>query len=1067
MPAVSKESFMNKSGPQSDEEISDDITGMDDTADAEIEADGLDDVEDMDDHEQEAPKVEEAVEGIKNSTYLCDEEKKYLTIFIESDSKTAKDMAFAKLWEFCEKPVISALHSFERSKSYDYADVDDLMQDTMIRLYNALSRFHDNPNGYGLFRGDSQLSTYVTRVAINLAKNKRTYNQRRSYNKHFEFSESHDDNDDDSLSYIIQSEIQQTNPEMFETESPEVAAYNMALCDHYEQAFEALLLDSIEKADCYALREGTEGYTTRQINPETGKRFVIPAMQDYDDSYDNIEIIIGISGGTVRSRIYRAREFIENYTRQAEPETYPAKLLHQYGLNSPVFEGVARKELKDVFDKADPECFAEAFELLKADKPKTADAFALKYFPKYTSSEGHTKPVSMFYTNHEIAAVLSISTNSTTIYVRQAKESLQEIMGDVASDNEARSKLDPRKNAYDQFILRHGLYRHSFSRLRDENQALFGKDREGLNLFIDAFDELRRGDRQFADAFALNDFPEYVAENGFVKTAGLSLSQKDIAKALGVKRSVVKSRCADARKKLKKIINCLELEENERALDAQTLEALGLNDDQDAIIIKYGLYRQEFKDFIDRFPKLSLRTREDMRAFADAFDSLQVKHRDKADCFGLAYLPKYITLGGDEKEPGRTYSQPQIAEMLDASTGAVEYAAKYIREAIETFLEQVRNDRKKLEVLCEQGHPYLDHIERYGLYRSSFLDAHPEFATASEEEQGAYIRAFERLKEEQREFADSYALFHFSEYIAANGYQKRYSDRFSHEDAAKALGVPRSISESRSHDALKKMNKFIQQEEAYKKQSRRDEMKGNALNADDPHEGRVLKYGLYRESFETFKADYPELFEKDGQDMTLFVESFERLRAYNTGQADCFAFMYFPEYTASTGGQKVAAAQPYTQDRVAKEMDISVKLARSRMYEGLEKMRKYVAEAKVDRAALTEVKAHAECCYDFNVKSGIYRQEFNKVAINDVNDNMAFSEAFQKLETQDQKAAQVFALACFPEYRLDAQREKEFGEQIAYSDIAKQFNMKNVAEVNRTVARAKTFIEETMQARIA
>lgn len=54
----------------------------------------------------------------------------------------------------------------------DTAEADDVAQETFIRLFNALHQF----------RGDAQLNTYLTRIAINLSLNalkKRQRNQKR------------------------------------------------------------------------------------------------------------------------------------------------------------------------------------------------------------------------------------------------------------------------------------------------------------------------------------------------------------------------------------------------------------------------------------------------------------------------------------------------------------------------------------------------------------------------------------------------------------------------------------------------------------------------------------------------------------------------------------------------------------------------------------------------------------------------------------------------------------------------------------------------------------------------
>ena len=74
--------------------------------------------------------------------------------------------AFQKIVERYEKPVITTVLGMLG----DVAEVDDVAQNVFIRFYKALHNF----------RGDAQLNTYLTRIAINLSLNELKKRKRKS-----------------------------------------------------------------------------------------------------------------------------------------------------------------------------------------------------------------------------------------------------------------------------------------------------------------------------------------------------------------------------------------------------------------------------------------------------------------------------------------------------------------------------------------------------------------------------------------------------------------------------------------------------------------------------------------------------------------------------------------------------------------------------------------------------------------------------------------------------------------------------------------------------------------------
>ena len=148
--------------------------------------------------------------------------------------------------------VYGSLYSFTKSKE----DSEDLAQQTFIKVWQQITSF----------RGDSAFFTWVYRIAINLAKN------------HFASSSSKKDKvniSTDDLEIDIPS-----------YENPEISLMHKQSLQNI-QSYVKTLPESLKTA-----------FTLREVD---GK------------SYEEISIITDTPIGTVRSRIFRARESIINY----------------------------------------------------------------------------------------------------------------------------------------------------------------------------------------------------------------------------------------------------------------------------------------------------------------------------------------------------------------------------------------------------------------------------------------------------------------------------------------------------------------------------------------------------------------------------------------------------------------------------------------------------------------------------------------------------------------------------------------------------------------------------------
>lgn len=142
----------------------------------------------------------------------------------------------------------------------DSAEVHDVAQEVFVKAWRAL------PN----FRGDSQFYTWLYRIAINTAKNYLTSKARRPINDNLDIT--------DPEEHGLQSRIQ-------DVATPE----HMLLTDELRETVEAAIADL----------------------PDDLRTAVI--MREIDGmSYDEIAEAMDCPIGTVRSRLFRAREAIDN-----------------------------------------------------------------------------------------------------------------------------------------------------------------------------------------------------------------------------------------------------------------------------------------------------------------------------------------------------------------------------------------------------------------------------------------------------------------------------------------------------------------------------------------------------------------------------------------------------------------------------------------------------------------------------------------------------------------------------------------------------------------------------------
>jgi len=140
------------------------------------------------------------------------------------------------------------------------AEAEDLAQEVFVQVFKAI----------GTFRGESKLSTWIYRIAVNLCKNRSKYLRVRHANEQ------------DELEAVAErvnlGDVQKSN------------------VSHIERPDEAMAGRQVEKIVQDAILKIEPGFRECLI------------LRDVEElSYEEIEQITGLAAGTVKSRIFRAR----------------------------------------------------------------------------------------------------------------------------------------------------------------------------------------------------------------------------------------------------------------------------------------------------------------------------------------------------------------------------------------------------------------------------------------------------------------------------------------------------------------------------------------------------------------------------------------------------------------------------------------------------------------------------------------------------------------------------------------------------------------------------------------
>jgi RNA polymerase sigma-70 factor (ECF subfamily) len=182
------------------------------------------------------------------------------------------DAAFVAIMERYRTKIFTVTLSLLRN----HADAEEITQDTFIRAHRGLARF----------RGDSSLSTWLYRIAVNLSRNRYWYFFRRRRQ--------------DSLSL------------------------DCALSADSSGTFSDLVADvSPDPAQQTASGEFTRLVDACMDRLDARHREILTLRNVLNQSYEEIAQALGINVGTVKSRIARARENLRALLAEACPEFSP------------------------------------------------------------------------------------------------------------------------------------------------------------------------------------------------------------------------------------------------------------------------------------------------------------------------------------------------------------------------------------------------------------------------------------------------------------------------------------------------------------------------------------------------------------------------------------------------------------------------------------------------------------------------------------------------------------------------------------------------------------------------
>jgi RNA polymerase sigma-70 factor (ECF subfamily) len=189
---------------------------------------------------------------VNNYTKNTEQLDRELVLRVQHGDKSAFDLLVIKY----QHKIIQLVNRYVKDRS----EAQDVAQEAFIKAYRAI----------GSFRGESAFYTWLYRIAINTAKNDLVSRSRRHANHQVDIQE---------------VEVYENIPQLQDMETPETELLNQEILATIKKTIEGL--------------------------PEEMRVAII--LCEFDGlSYEAIAQTMNCPVGTVRSRIFRAREAIDN-----------------------------------------------------------------------------------------------------------------------------------------------------------------------------------------------------------------------------------------------------------------------------------------------------------------------------------------------------------------------------------------------------------------------------------------------------------------------------------------------------------------------------------------------------------------------------------------------------------------------------------------------------------------------------------------------------------------------------------------------------------------------------------
>lgn len=180
--------------------------------------------------------------------------------------KARDERAFSELVTLYEGRVFALVYRFLGRRD----EAEDMAQEVFVQVFKAIDQF----------RGDSKLSTWIYRIAVNLCKNRTKYLKRR-----------HSDQQDELEPVAERAPLSQAKGVTFG---------DVSRPDHMVEGFQ------VEVIVRHAIAE---------LDADFREVLVLRDVEDL--SYEEIGEITGLAAGTVKSRLHRARGMLKAKVERA------------------------------------------------------------------------------------------------------------------------------------------------------------------------------------------------------------------------------------------------------------------------------------------------------------------------------------------------------------------------------------------------------------------------------------------------------------------------------------------------------------------------------------------------------------------------------------------------------------------------------------------------------------------------------------------------------------------------------------------------------------------------------